>query len=159
MSSRKPNDLPEALARLRKPLFMQTPKYGEQQHRANRVGADRDIVEFEWRFIRRFQKLDIPMFCDAMVRTAEEQQALVDQKVSKDSPSDGLWPHMGFAVDLIHGVLGWALPDASWQMIGHIGKEVAAQAGIKVVWGGDWKFYDPAHWELADWRERAKRRG
>ena len=26
--------------------------------------------------------------------------------------------------------------------------------GVKVVWGGDWtRPYDPAHWELADWKQ------
>ena len=38
-------------------------------------------------------------------------------------------------------------------MIGGVGKEVARKMGLRVTWGGDFKsLYDPAHWELTDWR-------
>ena len=63
-------------------------------------------------------------------------------------------PHnYGLAVDIIHGTKAWDLTRKQWEIVGHMGKEVAAQLGVKVVWGGDWKFYDPAHWELANWRD------
>lgn len=64
----------------------------------------------------------------------------------------------GLAIDLIHGIFGWDIPRESWELIGHIGKEVATQNGLKLVWGGDWKtLWDPAHWEVAGWREIAGR--
>lgn len=67
----------------------------------------------------------------------------------------GSSPHnCGMAVDLVHGVYAWEIPKLCWSMLGHIGKEVAAQQGVKITWGGDWDFYDPAHWELSDWKSR-----
>lgn len=59
----------------------------------------------------------------------------------------------GFAVDIVHGTKAWELTRKQWDLVGHIGKEVAASMGIHVEWGGDWSFYDPAHWELANWRD------
>ena len=44
-----------------------------------------------------------------------------------------------------------------WDVLGHIGEEVAAQRGLKLEWGGRWKFYDPAHWQVADFQHVADR--
>ncbi len=57
------------------------------------------------------------------------------------------WP--SDAVDVIPYVNG----SGSWSwdhinpMADHI-KRVAAELGIKVTWGGDWRMKDGAHWEL-----------
>jgi hypothetical protein len=125
----------------------------EQRQQARRVGAHPDILEFERRFIRRLQhRHGIPMYGHNMVRSKMEQAALYVQGVTKAQYGES--PHnWGCAVDIVHSVFAWDLQEQSWAMLGHIGKEVAKQAGIKVVWGGDWSFYDPAHWELSNWRE------
>jgi hypothetical protein len=58
------------------------------------------------------------------------------------------------AVDMVSTNYAWELTKAEWFAIGVIGKRVAERLDIDVVWGGDWtRPYDPAHWELADWRE------
>lgn len=148
--------LSSALRVLQDPEFMRSERHQQQHWRANREGAHEKIVLFENRFITRMQKVRIPMFAHNMVRTPSEQMALYVQGVTK-APG-GRSPHnYGCAVDMVHGVNAWDLTREQWRLIGHIGKEVALQNGIKVTWGGDFKsLYDPAHWELSDWRELAE---
>lgn len=132
--------------------FCFSQKWQTQQGRAHRDGAHADILEFERRLISRCRKLGVPLFGHCVNRGAVEQNSLFVRGLSK--ARYGQSPHnYGLAVDIVHGTKAWDLTRRQWSIIGHIGKEVAAQLGIKVEWGGDWSFYDPAHWELADWRE------
>ena len=136
--------------------FLLRPEYADQQLRALRKGAHPALVEFERRFIRRMaKKYGVPMFAHNMVRSSAEQAALYVQGVSNARAGES--PHnFGCAVDVVHGVKAWGLARESWAMIGHIGEELARQMGLKLVWGGHWHDpYDPAHWELADWRRLA----
>lgn len=146
-----------ALEALRNPGFLKSPRYQEQQTRANRVGADPRILEFSDKMVKRCAGLGIPVFPLCIVRTEEEQQSAYARGVSRDSPSDGLWPHRFAAVDFIHSTRGYMDGENhvahGWDVLGHIGKEVAASMSLKVVWGGDWSFYDPAHFELEGWKE------
>lgn len=148
-------DLASGLRVLVDKSFLLRPKYADQQKRAVREGAHPKLLEFERLFVRRLaKKYGIPMFAHCVVRTAEEQKRLYVQGFSK--ASGGLSPHQyGCAVDIIHSLKAWKLERESWTMVGHIGKELALQMGVKLVWGGDWSFYDPAHWELSDWRSIA----
>lgn len=147
---------PMALEAMRNPEFLKTPKYQEQQTRAVTDGADIRILEFAHKLVRKAASLGIPLFPVCMVRSYDDQASAYARGVSNDSPQDGLWPHMGFAVDIIHGTLGYMDKPRiaqAWTIIGHLGKEVANSMDLKVSWGGDWKFFDPAHWEIADWKE------
>lgn len=149
---------PRVLDSMRNPGFLKSARYQEQQTRANRVGAHPHIIEFADKLVKRGAGLGIPLFAHCMVRTYGEQATAFLNGVSNDDPTDGLWPHRYTAVDIIHGNLGWmdnpAVPHA-WDVIGHLGKEVAHSMDIKIEWGGDWRFFDPAHWELGDWRKIA----
>ena len=145
--------LTSALRVMVDPVFLKSEKHQEQHWRANRQGADPRIIQFERALIRRMAKLGVPMWAHNMVRTPAEQMAVF---VQGHSQKDGRGPyaHKAWAVDIVHGTKAWNLPDESWKLIGHLGKEVAASIGVKVVWGGDWtRPYDPAHWELADWKQ------
>lgn len=85
------------------------------------------------------------------VRTHDEQDRLYAKGVTKAKGGES--PHnYGCAVDQVHYSRYWDLTKKEWAVIGLIGKEVARRRNIKIVWGGDWGFYDPAHWELRDWR-------
>ena len=131
--------------------FLYSQRYGEQQARADRIGAQPEILDFERKLIKRAFKLGVPLFAHCVIRTSEEQNRLF--KAGHTKARAGESPHnYGAAVDIIHGTKGWNLTRKQWAMIGHIGKELAIQAGLAVTWGGDWKFYDPAHWELTEWR-------
>lgn len=151
-------NLQDALRGMQDFAFLKTQKHQEQQWRARREGAHPDILEFERVFIRRAAKLGIPMFALHVVRTADEQMALFKAGASRDSPEDGLWPHKCCAVDLVHGRKAYDLTEQQWLLLGHIGHELAKAKGIEVEWGGDWKKpgqklgWDPAHWQLAEWK-------
>lgn len=134
--------------------FLASRKYQEQQSRADRQGVHPDILEFEKRMVRRMGKLDVPIFASEVMRTAERQNDLYALGNSK--AKGGQSPHQyGCAIDLVHSVHGWNLDRKAWELIGHVGQEIIAQAGLAIVsfaWGGDWKFYDPAHWQVEDWK-------
>lgn len=147
---------PMAIASLRNPGFLKSVKYQQQQTRANRVGADPRILEFADKVIKRGADLGIPLFAHTIVRTYDDQLSAYVRGVTRDVPNDGLWPHRFAAVDIVHGTLGWMdnpVVAHGWDVIGHLGKEVANSMSIKIVWGGDWKFYDPAHFELEGWKQ------
>lgn len=122
--------------------------------RANRVGAHPEILEFERVFIMRMRKLGVPLFAHCVMRGMAEQQRVFETGHSKAKWGNS--PHnYGCAVDIVHGTLAWQMPRKSWEIIGHMGKETAASIGVKVEWGGDFKsLWDPAHWQLHNWRSR-----
>ncbi len=143
----------DALRYLRYKDFLLTQRWSDQQMRADRRDAHPDIIEFEKAFIARFKRLGIPMFAHCVWRTPEEQTQLYVTGRSRALPEDA--PHCGgVAIDLIHSIKGWDIPNEAWSLVGEIGNEVAAMRNLKVEWGGKWEFYDPAHWQLMDWRSK-----
>lgn len=148
-----PSSYEAALRGLADKPVLASRKWQEQQWRANREGANPNLLEFERVLVKKFAKLGVPMSAHTVVRTEDEQRGLFIDGHSKDSPDDGLWPHKGCAFDLVHSVKAWGLSKREWDLIGHVGKEAAKSIGVHVTWGGDWNFYDPAHWELTNWRE------
>lgn len=136
--------------------FLKTVAYSEQQLKANRVGAHPDIVAFEKKFIAKLVKLDIPVYAHNMVRTPAEQEGMWVRGVSRIRGHQP-YSHKGCAVDIVHSIHHWNISEGSWKMLGFIGKELAKQNGIEIDWGGDWKdFYDPAHWQLSQWKTLIK---
>lgn len=132
--------------------FLGSRKWQEQQWRANREGIHPDIREFETLLVRRMAKIGVPMFAAEVVRTPERQNELYALGNSKAKA--GQSPHQfGLAADIVHSVKGWNLDRKAWALIGHVGKELAQQRGLKITWGGDWEFYDPAHWEVTFWKQ------
>lgn len=97
--------------------------------------------------------LGVPMFPHAIVRGQNQQEAAFAAGHSKARFGQSAH-NFGMAVDLIHGVKAWQMDKKAWEIIGHIGKELAMSKQIHVVWGGDFKsLWDPAHWELRDWKQ------
>lgn len=142
----------EALAGLRDFDWCGSRNFQEQQLRANREGCHPLLLEFERLFVKRLAKLGIPMFAHEAVRSMEDQTAAFVRGVSKAKAGES--PHnFGMAMDIVHGRFAWSLPKKGWDLIGHTGKELSAQRGFGVQWGGDWHFYDPAHWEIIGWRD------
>lgn len=145
-------DYRSALAGIADKAFFLTNRYGEQQWRADRDGAHEDILLFERTFRARLKRLDVPVFAHCVIRGEDEQNAAYKRGVSKARWLES--PHnFGMAVDIIHSTKAWDLTERQWAIFGHLGKEVAAALGIPITWGGDFKsLWDPAHWELKDWR-------
>lgn len=110
------------------------------------------LVEFYQAFHAALEKRAMPFVGFEFYREPERQEALKKSGVSNAGPMSS--PHQwGMAVDVVHFERFWSLTKAEWAVIGLIGKEVARKRHIRVTWGGDFKsIYDPAHWELTDWR-------
>jgi hypothetical protein len=110
------------------------------------------IIQFAKAFQKELKKRDIPFYVFELYRSPERQNRLKAQGVSKAAGGDS--PHQyGCAVDLVSATDFWALTRRQWAVIGAIGKEVARRKKIKIEWGGDWEFYDPAHWQIQSWRD------
>lgn len=117
------------------------------------VGVDPVLAEFVRAFVRELERRQLPFFVHELLRSRERQNALFKQGVTK--ARFGQSSHnFGLGVDIVHYGRYWDLTPKEWAIVGVIGKEVARKRGVSVVWGGDWSFYDPAHWELADWKIR-----
>ena len=163
-----PGKFKEALEGIRDIERLASQKYQEQQLRAEKEGAHPDIVGgvkpstkpgfwvecrgFEPVFRRRMAALGVPMYAFCVWRSDDEQAKELAEGDSDAGP--GQSPHQfGCAVDMIHSVKGWGLNGQQWAVSGHVGKEVAKSLGLNIVWGGDWSDpWDPAHFELRDWR-------
>lgn len=132
---------------------LSTIAFQRQQWQAVVEGAHPDILEFRRCFIDEMAKTHgVPMWAHNMVRTSAEQEKLFARRVTKARGGES--PHnWGCAVDIVHSTRLWELDKRSWTMLGAIGKEVAKRKGIAITWGGDWRFYDPAHWEITDWEQ------
>lgn len=111
----------------------------------SRPGCDPAIKRFERSFVRRLTKLEIPAYCRSMLRSNAEQTMLFVTGQSPDLP--GLSAHeTGEACDIF--VADWEeqLPRLAWELIGHIGEEVAISHGTHIQWGG---LARPHHWEIS----------
>jgi len=146
-----PSTLRDALGTIQDADFLKTKRYREQQWRADRKGADPQILLFERLLVRRMKNVNVPVFANEVMRSQKRQEELFKEGHSKVKEYG---PHTrGAAVDIIHALRGWEIDRKAWSLIGHVGKEIIAQESLNIRWGGDWSFYDPAHWELIDWRD------
>lgn len=143
-------DVPQRLSAQYKDYFT-GPHYVAQQERADWQQTDRGIQEFAARFVLEMRKRMIPVYVHCAFRTPEEQAKVAAKGNSKLSTV--IAPHVqGKAVDIVHSGFHWELSPDEWRFFGLVGKEVARKMGLNVTWGGDWKFYDPAHWEVTGWK-------
>lgn len=121
--------------------------------------VDRDLHNWWLAFQAYAAGLSIPLRVVWGYRSLEEQQKVFDGGFSKARP--GQSPHnYGKALDVIHMQRAWEhMPDAGWELLGAIGKDIARKRNLKVEWGGDWRRpapdrlgWDAAHWQIKDWR-------
>lgn len=119
--------------------------------RANWAGVDPALAEFYYRLYRRLRREGLPVYCHTCVRSAAEQSRLFERGLSRVR----VGAHQsGSAIDVVHAVGHWDVPSEFWDYIGYVGKQIAETYGLPIEWGGDWEFYDPAHWQVAHWRKR-----
>ncbi|MGA0614181.1 M15 family metallopeptidase [Paracoccus sp. KR1-242] len=127
-------------------------KLRNRQIACSPAGSDVRIVEFAQAFIKELDKRGMPFFAHCYLRGKAAQEAAL--KAGHSNAGFGRSPHnVGMAVDIVHFGRFWELTRDEWAVLGLIGKEVARKRCIKVTWGGDFRsIWDPAHWELANWR-------
>jgi len=150
------NRLPEGLVshaprRLAAPHLMTAESTLRQHDRANWYATRAEIKEFAAYYIEAARSVGIPLYVHGAFRTKATQDGLKAAGRSRAS-----WPRaphcQGAAVDVVHCAYHWDMTPNEWAWLGKVGKDVADRRGIEITWGGDWNFYDPAHWELSDWR-------
>ena len=109
------------------------------------------IVDF-WKAMHKECKArKIPIRAFEFLRSRERQDEL--QAEGRSNAKAGQSPHQyGLAVDIISATKAWDLSKKQWDVIGSIGKEIARKRNLKIDWGGDWDFWDPAHWQIKDWK-------
>lgn len=153
-------DSPRFLApqRLREHKTFFTDEMVLRQHeRADWQHVDPRMMEFAAAFLLTLRKKGVPAFAHSAFRTRDEQNALYAQ-----GRSLARWPKgahcQGKAVDIVHARYAWQLTGQEWAYFGKVGQDVAEKLNLKVAWGGLWTdFYDPAHWELSDWRANIRK--
>lgn len=129
-----------------------TTKYKSVTKAYDYDGVHPDIIEFWKAFDKHCKKRNIPLWAFEFVRSKKRQDAL--QAKGRSKARGGQSPHQyGMAVDIVHASRAWNLTKKEWDVLGSIGKEIARKRNLKMEWGGDWKFYDPAHWQIKNWRD------
>ncbi|MFV1531179.1 MULTISPECIES: M15 family metallopeptidase [unclassified Phaeobacter] len=151
MIRRLPSDHHKAAKALVDHQQINSLKYRKMAHRTSWDNAHPDIIDFHRALHKELRARSYPFYAFFFFRTHAQQNALYSRGVTK--AKGGQSPHnYGCAVDEIHCSRLWNLTRKEWAVIGAIGKEVARRRNIKMDWGGDWNFYDPAHWQLSDWK-------
>lgn len=154
----------KAPERLRAPGFILTERHLRQWDRADWQYCDRRLMRWSAVFVELARKRGIPLYVHTAFRNAEEQA-----RVNVAGNSKAPWPrsphNIGEAVDIVHGVYHWQLSKQEWSLLHLLGLRALdlVNAGVKaadrlaLTWGGDFKsLYDPAHWEVADYRKRIR---
>ncbi|MDR4518951.1 MAG: M15 family metallopeptidase [Nitrosomonas sp.] len=82
------------------------------------------------------------------LRSLDRQAALLRLGQSKTMKSRHLTGHAVDLAAMVNGVISWQ-PD-HYMPIARAMKHAAAELGIKLEWGGDWRtFKDFVHWQLS----------
>lgn len=133
-----------------------SPLHKQQQMRAIIDGAHPAIIEFTVALVKRMGQMGVPMFASECIRDEARQKELFLDGFSQAGP--GKSAHQtGQAVDIVHSVHGWNLTRDQWKLIGEVGMDVAKRLALPIsskAWGGNWRFYDPAHWQIDNWQSQ-----
>lgn len=157
-------------ARLAKPNFLRSSTYSAQQQRADWQQCDWRMRLLAAKVVLRAVALGIPLYVHSAFRTKAEQDALVARRVTK-APYPRSAHNIGEAFDLVHGVYHWELTQREWLFIHHLvmdelrklNAKLPKDKKLEINWGGDdgtpqdrFK-WDPAHYEVLDYRDRIRR--
>lgn len=151
-------DVPE---RLRRSMHFRSDGWLRQSERADWQGCDPRLAYWAALFVEYGRRRGIPLYVHCAFRNREEQERV--NHLGRSKAKWGQSPHnRGAAVDVVHGVYHWDMTRAEWQYLALLGRFALARVNTLLVkdrqigleWGGSWAFYDPAHWQLDDWRKR-----
>lgn len=159
-------DTPQRLAA---PAYLVTANYAEQQMRADWQQCNPVMRLLAARVVLRARKLGIPLYVHSAFRTKAEQDTLVRRGVTK-APYPRSAHNIGEAFDLVHGVFQWEMTKREWAYIHWLVMDELRKVNasrpkaqqLRLNWGGDdgsksdnfrW---DPAHWEILDYRDRIR---
>lgn len=147
--------------RLRNEAFLSSAAYAAQQQRADWQQCDPRMRLLAARVVLRAAKLGIPLYVHSAFRTKAEQDELVRRKVTK-APYPRSAHNIGEAFDLVHGVHQWNMTPREWAYLRWLvddelrklnakyPKDRKLQLGAQISW-------DPAHFEVLDYRDRIRK--
>lgn len=157
-------DLWDAPRRLSAPSQFTSKRYLLQGDRADWQHCDPRLMRWAALFVEYARKRGIPLFVHSAFRTKAEQAALVARGVSRAAYPRS--PHnLGEAVDIVHSVFAWDMSPQEWALLHVLGllaldrinAMLPKDRKLNLTWGGSFKgLYDPAHWEITDFRLRIR---
>jgi len=157
----------DAPKRLAAPHFLTSDAYARQGMRADWQQVDDRLRLLAAKVCIRAKSRGIPLYIHSAFRTREEQDVLLQRGVTKVGYPRSAH-NIGEAIDLVHGIYHWDLTQQEWLYIRHLVYDELRKMNaalpmarkLQLNWGGDDgtpqdKFrWDPAHWEIADYRDR-----
>lgn len=145
----------KGLDRLRAKHFLTSETMLRYHDRADWQQTQKDIRRFAAGYVEAARKYNVPLYVHSAFRTQADQNYLY-----KKGRSKAQYPRaahcQGAAVDIVHGLYHWDLTHGEWERLGMLGHDVARKLSIDITWGGNWSFYDPAHWELTGWKNHIR---
>lgn len=170
-------DIPKRLSVA--PSFFTGLTYLRQSERADWQHANPALQRWAALFIEYARKRGVPLYVHCCFR-GEAEQNEANQKGNSKAPYPRSAHNIAEAVDIVHSVYHWDLTPKEWQFLqvlaqlalnrvnatlpsGPIYNEQGQRVGwsqpkLALVWGGTFtSIYDPAHWEVADYRNRTRR--
>ena len=144
--------------------------YLRQSHKCDWQHADPRLMRWAALFIEYARKRGIPLYVHCALRTEAEQLA-----VNNLGNSKALYPrsahNIAEAVDIVHSVFHWNLTPKEWQFLSVLAQRALLRVNttlkkadqLSLNWGGndgtlsDSFRWDPAHWEITDYRSRIRR--
>lgn len=153
-----------APASLQAPSHFKSNAWLRQCERADWAHVDQRLALWAAIVIEMGRRRNIPLYAHSALRDKATQDAL-----RKAGNSRLAYPHsahnIGEAVDIVHGTLHWNMSRQEWSLIGVLGRlalerlnaSLKKERKLQLTWGGDWRsFWDPAHWEIADYKARTR---
>lgn len=131
--------------------------------RADWIGCPPELRQLAEKIQKRMRAMYIPVYVHTCYRSPQLQAELQQRGFSEVA----MGAHQrSAAVDIVHNHFHWNAKREFWDLLGRVAKEEADKLTIRRIddpakhqklsinWGGDWKsLYDPAHIELANWRD------
>lgn len=155
-STMPPDGVSAAFRSLIYPDYVVGRKYKMDQTRADWRGVDPDLKEWAQKYVRRCATLGIPIYVHTAYRSPAIQTMKYVQGTSRAKAGQSAHQY-GLAVDAVHSVLAWNMNEDQWLVLHHIAFEVAKSCKVKLVnlnAKGAGKFYDPAHYQVENWKDR-----
>ena len=148
-------------ARLRAVAFLSSASYAAQQQRADWQQCDPRMELLAARVVLRAAKLGIPLYVHSAFRTKAEQDDLIRRKVTKARYPRSAH-NIGEAFDLVHGTYQWNMTVREWAYLRWLVMEELRKINAKLPKArklqlGQYIGWDPAHFEVADYRDRIRR--
>ena len=159
-----PGDGWSAPATLKAPSHFKTNAWLRQCERADWAHCDPRLMVWSAVLIHMAMKRQIPLYVHCALRDEATQTA-----VRKSGNSKVAYPNsahnIGEAVDIVHGTLHWDMSKSEWSLLHVLGKLALDRVNatlkrdnkLSLTWGGSWSFYDPAHWEVSNYKQRTRR--